>query len=117
MNTPLLALTALTLVVCGGVAWLPAVIRPVLPRALTLPPANGARELWVVQAPQERWFLNGRAVSGRQLLSQLQRGGRGSRIHLLPSAALSVEEVHQGLRRLRQGGATVDLELPEAARR
>ena len=114
MTTPLLSLTALTLLLCGAIAALPAIVRPVQPRAL--PPASAARAVWVVQAPQQRWFLNGTAIAGLQLLSWLQKNGRGVHIHLLPSGALSIEDVHQGLRWLRQGGATVELELPEPGR-
>jgi hypothetical protein len=114
--TPMLSLTALTLLICGAVAGLPAIVRPSMLRSVprSVPQASGSmdRELWVVQAPGERWFLNGAAISRDQLATRLRRSGSSDHIHHLPSAALSMAEIHRGMQWLRQGGASVALELP-----
>lgn len=111
MTIPLLSLSALTLLICAGVASLPALVRPSEPRLAPVSRAAPRNEFWVVQAPGERWFLNGTAISREQLRALLHSAGRSSLIHALPSAALTTGEIRRGLGWLRQGNAVVSLEL------
>ena len=112
MTTPVLSLTALTLLICGAVASLPAIVRPSMLRSQPQTSGSVDRDLWVVQAPGERWYLNGVAISPEHLAARLRIAGRSGHIHALPSAALSMAEIHRGMRWLRQGGGVVALELP-----
>jgi hypothetical protein len=110
--TPVLSLTALTLLICGAVAGLPTIVRPSMPRHQPVTTGAVDRELWVVQAPGERWYLNGVVTNPAQLAARLRSAGRSGHIHVLPSTALSMAEIHHGMRWLRQGGGVVALELP-----
>ena len=113
MNLSLLSLMALTLLVCGAVASVPeiAISRP--PRSQPPADARHREDLWIVQAPGDRWYLAGRSIS-REALQRAVRRSRGrARLHLLASATLPVGEIAASLDWLRfQAGTPVHLQLP-----
>jgi len=109
----LLSLLGLTLLLCGGVAWLPELLRDSRPRSRPLPQLAPLQELWIVQAPADRWFLAGEPIARRDLEQRLRRSGDQVRVHFLPSAALPLGEVSASLAWLRsRGSSPVQLELP-----
>ena len=113
MNLSLLSLVGLTLLLCGGVASLPQLVREQEPRSRPQPLTAPLEELWIVQAPSDRWFLAGRPISRSELSRRLQRAGAQARVQFLPSAALPLGDVSDSLAWLRrQGPATVQLALP-----
>jgi hypothetical protein len=112
VNLSLLSLMGLTLLLCGGVAALPQLARPSDPRSRPQPVGTPLQELWIVQAPDDRWFLAGRPISRADLGRSLQRAGQ-ARVQFLPSAALPLGEVSASLAWLRrQGSVAVQLALP-----
>jgi hypothetical protein len=112
MNLSLLSLVGLTLLLCGGVAAVPTVVRQGEPRSRPQPPGPPLQELWIVQAPGDRWFLAGRPIRRADLGRSLRRAGE-ARVQFLPSAALPLGEVSTSLAWLRsQGSLAVQLALP-----
>jgi hypothetical protein len=106
------ALVGLTLMVCGAVATLPAVVRERIPRPQPVAAGLPPQEVWIVRGPQERWFVDGRPLSGPTLGALLRRQPPGTQLHLLPAAGLSSAEVAASLRWLRGlRGDPVRLEL------
>lgn len=114
MSQTLPALVALTLLVCGAVAAVPAVVVERHPRQRPLPPLLvGAEVLRVVQAPAQRWFLNGAPIDRAVLAQRLSRRPGQRQVRFLPSAALPLATVAESLQWLRQHTAgPVSLELP-----
>lgn len=113
MNLSLLSLVGLTLLVCGSVASLPLLVRDSQPRSRPQPSTVPLQELWIVQAPGDRWFLAGRPISRVELGRRLQRSSPDARVQFLPSGALALGEVSASLGWLRrQGAAPVQLALP-----
>lgn len=107
-------LVALTLLVSGAVAAVPAVVVERHPRQRALPPLPPQAEvLRVVQAPAERWFLNGAPIERGVLAQRLARRPGRRQVRFLPSAALPIATVAASLRWLRQQSVgPVSLELP-----
>lgn len=113
MKLGLLSLVGLTLLVCCGAAALPLVVRDSQPRSRPQPPIAPLQELWVVQAPADRWFLAGTPIDRAELGRRLRRAGSETRVHFLPSASLPLGEVSASLAWLRQQGAAgVQLAMP-----
>ena len=113
MNLTLLSLVGLTLLLCGGVASVPQLVREREPRSRPQPLSVPLQELWIVQAPGDRWFLAGSPISRADLGQRLQRAGAEARVQFLPSAALTLGEVSGSLAWLRgQGQTPVQLALP-----
>lgn len=112
MTLALPSLVGLTVVVAGAVAAVPAVVVERVPRQRPLPAVSAAGEtLRVVQAPGERWYLNGTPIARASLAEQL--GGRPRQVRFLPSAALPIATVSDSLRWLRRSTVgPVSLELP-----
>ncbi len=115
MNHALAALVGMTLLLCGSVAALADLARQRLPR---LRPPGGeslAGAVWIVQAPGDRWFVNGEPVSRSRLPGLLGSQPAGSEIHFLPAARLPLGEVSRSLDQLRAiSPHPVGLALPEA---
>ena len=114
MSQSLPALVALTLLVTGAVAAVPAVVVERPPRQRPLPPLPARAEvLRVVQAPAQRWFLNGAPIDRAVLAQRLARRPGRRQVRFLPSAALPMATVAASLRWLRQHTAgPVSVELP-----
>ncbi len=113
MSFALPCLVGLTLLLCGVVASVPAVVAERSPRQRPLGPvAADAERLRIVQGPGDRWYVNGVPV-GRVALRQRLAGGASPReVRYLPSAALPMATVTESLRWLRQGNrGPVMLEL------
>jgi hypothetical protein len=106
-------LLALTLLVCGVVAAVPAVVVERSPRQRPLGPlAADAERLRIVQGPGDRWYVNGVSVSRSDLRHRLAGGGGAREVRYLPSAALPMLTVTESLHWLRQGNkGPVMLEL------
>jgi hypothetical protein len=117
VSLALLCLVGLTLLVGGVTAAVPVVLREREPQQRSqpeLPP--GAERLRIVQAPGDRWFINGEPISRQALAERLQRPPALD-LRYLPSAALSMGTVNDSLGWLRQlGGHAVLLELLPPAR-
>ena len=93
---------ALTLVVTGAVAALPEVVAERQPRQRPFPSLPVDAELLrIVQAPGDRWYLNGAPIARSQLAERLGRGARRRQVRFLPSAALPMATVGASLRWLR----------------
>ncbi len=114
MTFALPCLLGLTLLVCGMVASLPAVVSERTPRQRPQGPvAAGDERLRVVQGPGDRWYVNGVPVSRATLRNRLAGGEEAREVRYLPSAALPMATVSASLRWLRQGNrGAVMLELP-----
>ncbi len=116
MTLALPSLVGLTVVVAGAVAAVPAVVVERVPRQRPLPAVSAAGEtLRVVQAPGERWYLNGTPIARASLAERLggRLGGRPRQVRFLPSAALPIATVSDSLRWLRRSAVgPVSLELP-----
>ncbi len=112
MTLALPSLVGLTVLVAGVVAVVPAVVVERVPRQRPLPAVPADTEtLRVVQAPGERWFLNGTPIPRATLAERL--GRRPWRVRFLPSAALPIATVSDSLRWLRRSTVgPVSLELP-----
>jgi hypothetical protein len=102
MSQALPSLVALTLVVAGAVAAVPAVVVERLPRQRPLP-----------SVPGDRWYLNGSPIPRAALAERLGRRSPARQVRFLPSAALPMATVASSLRWLRQRTlGPVSLELP-----
>ena len=113
MNLCLLSLVALTLLICGGVASVPEIALARLPRSQPAGDGQRREDLWIVQAPGQRWFLAGQPISRTALQAAVRRSRGRSHLHLLPSAALPIGEIGASLDWLRsQGAGPVHLQLP-----
>jgi len=113
MTHSLLSLVVVTLLLCGGVAAVPQLVRDVQPRSSPEPLNAPLQELWIVQASDDRWFLAGSQISRAELGRRLQRAGADAQVQFLPSAALPLGEVSASLAWLRRQGKTpVLLALP-----
>lgn len=114
MSLALPCLVGLTLLVCGVVAAVPAIVVERTPRPRPFSPGSaGAERLRIVQGPGDRWYANGASLSRTALTARLAQGGAGREVRYLPSAALPVAEVTGSLRWLRQRNrGPVLLELP-----
>jgi hypothetical protein len=108
------SLVALTLLVCGAVASLPLVVLRTVPKSqppLAEQPLGSPH--WIVEAPGDRWFVDGDAISRRDLANRLHQDGDQGLQHFLPSAALSMGDVKRSLQWLRHLSAhPVLLDLP-----
>lgn len=112
MNLSLLSVVGLTLLLCGGVASVPQLARQSDPRSRPQLAGAPLQELWIVQAPGDRWFLAGSPISRADLGRSLRRAEK-ARVQFLPSAALPIGEVSTSLAWLRrQGSVAVQLALP-----
>jgi hypothetical protein len=113
VNFALPCLVGLTLLVCGLVASVPAVVTERSPRQRPQGPATAdAERLRVVLGPGDRWYVNGAPVSRAALRDRLTGGGGAREVRFLPSAALPMATVSESLRWLRQGNrGPVMLEL------
>ena len=113
MSHSLLSLVIVNLLLCGGVAAVPQLVRDIEPRSRPQPLNAPMQELWIVQAPTGRWFLAGQPISRAELGRRLQRAGEAAQVQFLPSAALPLGDVSASLAWLRrQGKAPVLLALP-----
>ncbi len=117
MSLALQCLVALSLLVCGAVAALPEIARDRSPRPRPLSSVTGAVSLWLVQAPDQHWYLGGQAIESGRLAALLRHEGSRAAVHYLPSAALPLGEISSSLRWLRSlGSGPVLLELPPPPR-
>jgi len=108
----------LTLLVCGAVAALPAIVRERIPQQRPLASVQVGASLWVVEAPGPRWYLGGQPIESVRLAALVRREGDRAAVHYLPSAALPIGEMASSLRWLRSlGSGPVLLELPPPAER
>lgn len=114
MSQALPSLVALTLVVAGAVAAVPAVVVERVPRQRPLPSVPvDAETLRLVQAPGDRWYLNGSPIARAALAERLARRSPARQVRFLPSAALPMATVASSLQWLRQRTVgPVSLELP-----
>ena len=107
-----------TLLVCGAVAALPAIVRERIPHQRPLASIQGRDSLWVVEAPGPRWYLGGQPIEPVRLAALVRREGDRAAVNYLPSAALPIGEIAGSLRWLRSlGSGPVLLELPPPAER
>jgi hypothetical protein len=109
------SLVALTLMVCGAVASLPLLVTKTVPKSQ---PPFAAENLgsphWIVEAPGDRWFVDGDPISRSDLAHRLRLDGEQGLQHFLPSASLSMGEVKRSLQWLRSlSPHPVLLDLPE----
>lgn len=115
-SSPPLALSALTLLICGAVAGLPLLLQERKPRMVALQATAGS-PLWVVRDLKGRWHLNGEPLPAPALARTLAQMHRRRPVHFLPAAGMPVAEVKQSLGWLRhQAGPVVMLPLPEVQR-
>ncbi|MCX5954168.1 MAG: hypothetical protein NTZ40_11905 [Cyanobacteria bacterium] len=109
------SLVALTLLVCGAVASLPLVVTRTVPKSqppLTAEPLGNPH--WIVEAPGDRWFVDGAPISRLDLANRLRLDADQGLQHFLPSASLSMGEVKRSLQWLRSlSPHPVLLDLPE----
>jgi hypothetical protein len=120
VSLALTCLVGLTVLIGGITAAVPVVLREREPkqRNLVALPAEAER-LRLVQAPGDRWYLNGEPIARSALAERLQRTATARELRFLPSAALPMGTVTDSLAWLRQlGDHTVMLELlpPRALR-
>jgi len=115
LNYAVPSLVALTLLVCGAVASLPLVVTRTLPKSqppLAASPLSSHH--WIVEAPGDRWFVDGDPISRADLANRLRLDGEQGLQHFLPSASLSMGEVKRSLQWLRSLSPNpVLLALPE----
>jgi hypothetical protein len=113
MTFVLPGLVGLTLLVCGVVASVPAVVTERAPRQRPQGPVGAdAERLRIVQGPGDRWYVNGVPVSRATLRIRLAGGDEPREVRYLPSAALPMATVSESLRWLREGNrGAVMLEL------
>jgi hypothetical protein len=118
MSLSLACLVGLTLLIGGFTAALPGVVREREPRQRNRAElAAGSERLRLVQAPGDRWFINGEPISRQNLAERLQRHRATRELRYLPSAALPMGTVSRSLAWLRQlGDHAVLLELLPPAR-
>lgn len=105
MNLALSCLAGLTVLIGGITAAVPVMLREREPqqRNRAALPAEAER-LRLVQAPGDRWFLNGEPIGRSTLAERLQRSPRAKELRYLPSAALPMGTVTSSLAWLRQHG-------------
>ncbi len=117
MNLALPSLVGLTLLLCGVVAAVPALVAERTPRQRPLEAVVAdAERLRIVQGPGDRWYVNGTSMGRAALGERLGRGGAGKEVRFLPSAALPMATVTDSLRWLRaRNTGPVMLELPSAS--
>jgi len=101
MTWLLQSLVALTLLAAGGVALLPELWSTPVPRAMAPEPAQPTR-LWLVEAADGRWWLNGDPIRPERLATSLALSGLKGGVGYLPAAELSSQRVQQSLRWLRR---------------
>jgi|688.fasta_scaffold169550_2 hypothetical protein len=115
MNYAVPSLVALTLLVCGAVASLPLLVTRTVPKSQ--PPLAASPLVthhWIVEAPGDRWFVDGDPISRLDLANRLRLDGEQRLQHFLPSASLSMGEVKRSLQWLRSLSPNpVLLNLPE----
>jgi hypothetical protein len=113
MSLALSCLVALTLLVGGVTATLPDVVRERKPRQRPRTPLPAGAELVrLVQAPGDRWFINGEPIGHQALAERLRSRPAARELRYLPSAALPMGTVSSSLAWLRRlGEQTVVLEL------
>jgi hypothetical protein len=112
MSLALQSLVGLTLVVCGAVAALPDLMSQRQPRSLPPVALSSGLPLWVVQAGDEHWFINGIPLDTVAMAQVLRHQTLADDIRFLPSAALSLGQVTSSLAWLRrQSPRPVALEL------
>ena len=113
MSYALASLVGVTLLVCGSVAALADLARERQPR---LRPQGGMAltgAVWIVQAPADRWFVNGEPVSRHRLPGLLASQPASTEIRFLPAATLPLGEVSRSLAHLRSiSPRPVGLALP-----
>ena len=115
LNYAVPSLVALTLLVCGAVASLPLLVTRTVPKSqppLAASPLGNPH--WIVEAPGDRWFVDGDPISRLDLANRLRLDGEQRLQHFLPSASLSMGEVKRSLQWLRSLSPNpVLLNLPE----
>ena len=115
MNFAVPSLVALTLLVCGAVASLPLLVSRTVPKSqppLAEQPLGSPH--WIVEAPGDRWFVDGDPISRLDLANRLRQDREQGLQHFLPSGALSMGEVKRSLQWLRHlSPHPVLLDLPE----
>jgi hypothetical protein len=118
VNLALCCLVGLTMLIGGITAAVPVVVREREPQQRNRAPLPAeAERLRLVQAPGDRWFLNGEPISRPALAERLQRSPAAKELRYLPSAALPMGTVTSSLGWLRQlGDHAVLLELLPPAR-
>lgn len=114
MTYALASFVGLTLLVCGSVAALADLARERQPR---LRPEAGMAltgAVWIVQAPEDRWFVNGEPVTRARLPGLLASQPASTEIRFLPAATLPLGQVSRSLAQLRtMSSRPVVLALPE----
>jgi hypothetical protein len=109
------SLVALTLLICAAVASMPLVVTRTVPKSqppLAAEPLGSPH--WIVEAPGDRWFVDGAPISRLELANRLRLDPEQGLQHFLPSAALSMGDVKRSLQWLRSLSANpVSLDLPE----
>jgi hypothetical protein len=109
------SLVALTLLVCGAVASLPVVVTRTIPKSqppLAEQPVGTPH--WIVEAPDDHWFVDGDPISRLDLANRLSQDGEQGLQHFLPSASLSMGQVKRSLQWLRSlSPHPVVLDLPD----
>jgi hypothetical protein len=101
MTYALASLVGLTLLLCGSVAALADLARERQPR---LRPQGGealSGALWIVQAAEDRWFVNGEPVSRGRLPGLLASQPASAEIRFLPAGTLPLGQVSRSLAQLR----------------
>ena len=113
MNLALPSLVALTLVILGAVAAVPAIVEERLPRQRPPQPRLPEAEvLRLVEGPGDRWYLNGVPIRRAVLRDRLRRSVVAPELRFLPSSALTTGRVAASLQWLRQHSrGPVGLEL------
>ncbi len=115
MSNALASLVALTLLVCGAVASLPVLVTRTIPNSqppLSEQPLGSPH--WIVEAPDDRWFVDGDPISRVDLANRLSQDGDQGLQHFLPSASLSMGQVKRSLQWLRSlSRHPVLLDLPD----
>jgi hypothetical protein len=113
MSLALSALVALTPLVCGAVAAVPAVVMERAPQPRDQALVREGEAVWIVRGPGDHWYLNGEAITRGAIASLLQGESAPGEIRFLPSGALPLGEVTDALAWLRElSAAPVVLELP-----
>jgi hypothetical protein len=101
MSYALASLVGVTLLVCGSVAALADLARERQPRLRPLGGGGLTGALWIVQAPADRWFVNGEPVSSARLPGLLTSQPASTEIRFLPAATLPLGQVSRSLSLLR----------------
>ncbi|MDM7954010.1 MAG: hypothetical protein QUV07_12455 [Cyanobium sp. CZS 25K] len=113
MTHALACLVGLTLLLCGSVAALADLARERHPRRRPHSGEALTGALWIVQAPNDRWFVNGEPVSRGRLPGLLASQPASTEIRFLPAATLPLGQVARSLAHLRAiSPQPVGLSLP-----